>query len=249
MLREADAIVQEEVRAAGLERELWQAFAVLLPVHTVGVMGDFRTYGQVIALRAVTSQDAMTADWARLALRPAGPHQQSDHERGPGHQPRRLRRLVEAAEHHRVGVDAACSTPSSSTSTCTPSTASSTARPSSTSSSRRPRPSTSRPSPSPTTATSSAPSTSTSPPRRPASSPSSAASCTSPRGAGRSGLPGRRLRGRQPPHGARPQRGRLPEPHQARLQGLPRGLLLQAARGQGTARRATPTGSSCCRGA
>ena len=66
LLREADIIVQEEVRAAGLQREVWQAFAVLLPVHTVGVMGDFRTYGQVIALRAVTSQDAMTADWARL---------------------------------------------------------------------------------------------------------------------------------------------------------------------------------------
>ncbi len=66
LLREADAIVQEEVRAAGLERDLWQAFAVLLPVRTVGVMGDFRTYAQVIALRAVTSQDAMTADWARL---------------------------------------------------------------------------------------------------------------------------------------------------------------------------------------
>jgi GMP synthase (glutamine-hydrolysing) len=66
LLREADAIVQEEVRRAGLERDLWQAFAVLLPVHTVGVMGDFRTYGQVIAVRAVTSQDAMTADWARL---------------------------------------------------------------------------------------------------------------------------------------------------------------------------------------
>ena len=66
LLREADSIVQEEVRAAGLQREVWQAFAVLLPVHTVGVMGDFRTYGQVIALRAVTSQDAMTADWARL---------------------------------------------------------------------------------------------------------------------------------------------------------------------------------------
>jgi GMP synthase (glutamine-hydrolysing) len=66
VLREADAIVQEEVRRAGLEREVWQSFAVLLPVQTVGVMGDFRTYAQVIALRAVTSQDAMTADWARL---------------------------------------------------------------------------------------------------------------------------------------------------------------------------------------
>ncbi len=66
LLREADAVVQEEVRAAGLERELWQAFAVLLPVRTVGVMGDFRTYAHVVALRAVTSQDAMTADWARL---------------------------------------------------------------------------------------------------------------------------------------------------------------------------------------
>jgi GMP synthase (glutamine-hydrolysing) len=66
LLREADAIVQDEVRRAGLERELWQAFAVLLPVRTVGVMGDFRTYAQVIALRAVMSQDAMTADWARL---------------------------------------------------------------------------------------------------------------------------------------------------------------------------------------
>jgi GMP synthase (glutamine-hydrolysing) len=66
LLREADAIVQEEVRQAGLERQVWQAFAVLLPIRTVGVMGDFRTYAQVIALRAVTSLDAMTADWARL---------------------------------------------------------------------------------------------------------------------------------------------------------------------------------------
>ncbi len=66
LVREADAIVQEAVRAAGFEREVWQAFAVLLPVRTVGVMGDFRTYAHVVALRAVTSQDAMTADWARL---------------------------------------------------------------------------------------------------------------------------------------------------------------------------------------
>jgi len=66
IVREADAVVQDEVRAAGLERELWQAFAVLLPIRTVGVMGDFRTYANVVALRAVMSQDAMTADWARL---------------------------------------------------------------------------------------------------------------------------------------------------------------------------------------
>jgi GMP synthase (glutamine-hydrolysing) len=65
-LRRADAIVREEVRAAGLERELWQAFAVLADIRTVGVMGDERTYAHPIIIRAVTSDDAMTADWARL---------------------------------------------------------------------------------------------------------------------------------------------------------------------------------------
>ena len=65
-LRAADAIVMDEVRAAGLYRQLWQSFAVLTPVRTVGVMGDFRTYGKVVAVRMVSSQDAMTADWARV---------------------------------------------------------------------------------------------------------------------------------------------------------------------------------------
>ncbi len=63
MLRESDAIYIEEIRGAGLYDEIWQAFAVLLPVRSVGVMGDFRTYEHVIALRAVTSSDGMTADW------------------------------------------------------------------------------------------------------------------------------------------------------------------------------------------
>ena len=66
ILREADAILQEEIRRAGLYRELWQSFAVLPAIRSVGVQGDERTYGYPIAIRAVTSDDAMTADWARL---------------------------------------------------------------------------------------------------------------------------------------------------------------------------------------
>ena len=65
-LQEADAIVREEIRSAGLERSIWQAFAVLADIRSVGVMGDERTYGHPIIVRAVTSDDAMTADWARL---------------------------------------------------------------------------------------------------------------------------------------------------------------------------------------
>jgi GMP synthase (glutamine-hydrolysing) len=66
ILQEADAIVRAEIKAAGLEREIWQAFAVLPDIKAVGVMGDERTYGYPIIIRAVTSDDAMTADWARL---------------------------------------------------------------------------------------------------------------------------------------------------------------------------------------
>jgi GMP synthase (glutamine-hydrolysing) len=65
-LREADAILQEEIRRAGLYRHLWQSFCVLPTIRSVGVQGDSRTYGYPIVIRAVTSEDAMTADWARL---------------------------------------------------------------------------------------------------------------------------------------------------------------------------------------
>jgi GMP synthase (glutamine-hydrolysing) len=66
LLRDADYILQDEIRKAGLYRELWQSFCVLPDVRTVGVQGDERTYGAVVVIRAVTSDDAMTADWARL---------------------------------------------------------------------------------------------------------------------------------------------------------------------------------------
>jgi GMP synthase (glutamine-hydrolysing) len=66
LLQAADRIFQQELKSSGLYNETWQAFAVLLPVQTVGVMGDFRTYENAVALRAITSTDGMTADWARL---------------------------------------------------------------------------------------------------------------------------------------------------------------------------------------
>ena len=66
ILRAAESILDQEIRAAGLYREIWQSLAVLLPIRTVGVMGDQRTYEHVIALRAVTSLDGMTADWAKI---------------------------------------------------------------------------------------------------------------------------------------------------------------------------------------
>ena len=65
-LRDADYILREEIAKAGLSREIWQYFATMTSTYTVGVMGDARTYEPVIAIRAVTSVDAMTADWARI---------------------------------------------------------------------------------------------------------------------------------------------------------------------------------------
>jgi GMP synthase (glutamine-hydrolysing) len=66
VLRQADAIFLEELKTAGLDRQVAQAFAVLLPIQSVGVMGDARTYENVIAIRAVETEDFMTADWSRL---------------------------------------------------------------------------------------------------------------------------------------------------------------------------------------
>ena len=66
ILREVDAVLLEEIRQSGYYRKLLQSFAVLLPIKSVGIMGDSRTYENIVAIRAVTSRDAMTADWARL---------------------------------------------------------------------------------------------------------------------------------------------------------------------------------------
>ena len=83
--------ILDEIRKAGLYDKIWQAFAVLLPVRTVGVMGDARTYDYVCALRAVTSTDGMTADFYPFPPRRSGPRGDPHHQRGARHQPRRLR--------------------------------------------------------------------------------------------------------------------------------------------------------------
>ena len=104
ILQQADAIVREEIHDAGLEREIWQAFAVLPDIRSVGVMGDERTYGHPIIIRAVTSEDAMTADWARLPYDLLERMSSRIINEVRGHQPGGLRHHVEAARHHRVGV-------------------------------------------------------------------------------------------------------------------------------------------------
>ena len=111
LLRRADAIFIEELRNFRDEAtgKSWydltsQAFAVFLPVKSVGVMGDGRTYDYVVALRAVQTSDFMTADWAELPVRPAQEGQQPHHQRGSRHQPRDLRRELQAAGNDRVGM-------------------------------------------------------------------------------------------------------------------------------------------------
>ena len=99
LLQEADEIVVSEIKAAGLYNKIWQSFAVLLPVMSVGVMGDQRTYAYTCAIRAVHSEDGMTADWTPLPLRAAEAHLQPHRERGARHQSRGVRRDLEAAGH------------------------------------------------------------------------------------------------------------------------------------------------------
>ena len=104
ILRQADAIYLDEIRKSGQYDKIWQAFAVLLPVQTVGVMGDGRTYEFVCALRAVTSVDGMTADFYQFDMNFLGKHRHPHHQRSARHQPRRLRRDQQAARHDRVGI-------------------------------------------------------------------------------------------------------------------------------------------------
>ena len=105
ILREADAIFLEEIRRADLYREIWQGFAVLPAIRSVGVMGDERTYAYPIVIRAVTSDDAMTADWARHPLRRPGAHLQPHHQRSPRREPGGPGYIEQTALHHRMGVE------------------------------------------------------------------------------------------------------------------------------------------------
>ena len=105
ILRAADAIVLDEIRKAGLYREIWQTFGVLPAIKSVGVQGDGRTYAYPLIVRAVTSEDAMTADWARMPVRrPRERISSRVINEVDGHQPGRLRHLVEAPRDDRVGM-------------------------------------------------------------------------------------------------------------------------------------------------
>ena len=104
ILREADAVLQEEIRRAGLYRDLWQSFAVLPAIRSVGVQGDERTYAYPIVIRAVTSEDAMTADWARLPYDLLETISNRIINEIPGVNRVALDLCVEAARHDRVGV-------------------------------------------------------------------------------------------------------------------------------------------------
>ncbi len=90
----------------GSIQKIWQSFAVLLPVMSVGVMGDQRTYAYTCAVRAVHSEDGMTADWVPLPYEVLKAHLQPHRERSARHQPRGLRHHVETAGHDRVGIKA-----------------------------------------------------------------------------------------------------------------------------------------------
>ena len=97
MLRQADAILLDELKQSGWYRKTSQAFAVLLPVQSVGVMGDGRTYENAIALRAVQTDDFMTADWSQLPYDLLAQDFDAHHQLGGGGQPRCLRYHQQAA--------------------------------------------------------------------------------------------------------------------------------------------------------
>jgi GMP synthase (glutamine-hydrolysing) len=104
VLRDCDEILLEEIVAAELYRKTSQVFAVLLPVQSVGVMGDGRTYESVVALRAVETQDFMTADWARIPFDVLARISNRIINEVRGREPRRVRHLEQAAGDDRVGV-------------------------------------------------------------------------------------------------------------------------------------------------
>ena len=105
ILRDADTIVVSEMKATDWYYRVWQSFAVLLPVRSVGVMGDQRTYENTIALRIVESQDGMTADWVRLPYELLARISSRISQRSQRRQSRLLRHLEQTAEHDRVGVN------------------------------------------------------------------------------------------------------------------------------------------------